>query len=202
MELEELVTFANSIKGTNPLDVASLMSLSTKVGLRIAIMRGLTDKQKVDLVCLVLKKMLESDQAKKLTDAVSDENKKKVLDLYRNLHFVVDEVIPLTVAKFKVPSLPLCCAGLPMVASETLMKDLSALKAVVADLSGATTVVVDLSGTVVKAVVDLSGSVVKAVADVSVTAVVPPPVSAEPPVAVTVDLSANPVSVSADEKSL
>lgn len=193
MELEELVTFANSIKGTNPLDVASLMSLSTKVGLRIAIMRGLTDKQKVDLVCLVLKKMLESDQGKKLTDAVGDENKKKVEDLYRNLHFVVDEVIPLTVSKFKVPSFfqPLCCAGLPMVASEVLLKDLSALKSVVADLSGNT--VVDLSG--VKVVADLSGNVT--------TAVVPAPVSAEPPVAVAVDLSANPVSVpvAVDEKS-
>jgi hypothetical protein len=95
MDLSGLLTTAHLAQGTATLNSASVLHVATAIAEKVNKIVGLTDKQKIDLSCKVLKSFLQEEESKQLADTASDSVKQAVVTaLFADLFKLVDEVVP------------------------------------------------------------------------------------------------------------
>ena len=95
MELDELVALVKKTHGAKSLDVGSLISLGGIVSVKVNALQNLKGKEKMTLVCKVLKKVLAEAEEKESSEAgKSAEDVTALKERFAYLQHAVDDILP------------------------------------------------------------------------------------------------------------
>lgn len=95
MELDELVALVKKTQADKALDITSLVSLAGIVSVKINTVQNLSGKEKMAVVCKVLKKALAEVEAKECAEAgKSEEDVAALKQRFADLQKAVDDVVP------------------------------------------------------------------------------------------------------------